>query len=463
MNIFFRALTVLLLCYCPIASAQDNTIYKIDTLMTNRFKPDEPGGTALVAKDGKIIYQKAFGMAQMELGVPSDTGMVYYIASNTKQFTAVAILQLVEKGLIALNDSLGKYVNSKPPVSQITIRQMLSHTSGLNGNGYADSLHIPAGDNTQAEAERYAARNMAFPAGSKWQYNNANFQVLGHIIEKLSGKTYQEYIIENIFKPAGMSASYVASDEPLINRRATGYGVFRRGIVNMPLHDTQGFFASGGILSTAMDMYKWNQALKSGILLNKKTLEQAFAAQKLNNGQSARYGFGWYIDTLRGSLYHRHGGLIPGFMSETLYLPAEDIYVVILLNSESGLNPQVLSRIIAAELAGKPFEFKQSPIERQHLGGYAGLYENDRGEQVNITEADGKMYFQRPKGRRYELKHSDTDQFYLDKDFIWVEFKRGKNRKVDNLVTSWVGTMPSTWSKTGKPVLQLNETGQVQP
>ncbi len=461
MNTFFKAFLMLVLCYCLPVAAQDTTIKVINRLMASQFKPTEPGATVLVAKGGKVLYHKAFGMANMELGVPTDSNMVYYIASNTKQFTAVAILQLLEKGMISLEDSLGKYVKSSPPVSQITIRQLLSHTSGLNGNGYRDSLNIPKGNTRQADAERNAARNMAFPAGSKWLYNNGNFQVLGYIIERITGKTYQEYISENIFKPAGMGASVVASgDEPLIKGRPSGYGILRKGIVNMVLHDIQGFYASGGILSSAEDMYKWNQALKSGVLLSKKTLELAFAPQQLSNGQTAPYGFGWHLDNIRGSAVYRHGGAVPGFISETLYLPLEEVYVVILINSESAVMPQVLARIAASELIGKPYKFQQSQIMRQNLGKYEGLYENERSEKVNITEVDGKVYWQRLGGRKYEVMPSVIDEFYFEKDFLWLEFQRNEKKKITQLVFSRAGFTPNTWKRTEKSVLRLSETGQ---
>lgn len=463
MKLFFKAFLMLMLGFCPNIYAQGSPMAAIDKLISSQFKPNEPGATVLIAKDGKICYFKSFGMAQMELEVPSDTNMVYYIASNTKQFTTVAILQLLEKGLISLEDSLGQYVNCKAPISQIKIRQLLSHTSGLNGNGYIDSLHIPTGNTPRAEAERYAAKNMAFPTGSKWLYNNANFQTLGYIIEKITGKTYQEYISNNIFKPAGMNDSFVTTgDESIIKRRATGYGIFRKGIVNMVLHDTQSFYASGGILSTAKDMYKWNEALKSGILVQQKTLQLAFTPQKLNNGQIIPYGFGWYIDNIHGSAAYRHGGAVPGFISETLYLPTEAVYVVILINSESAVMPQVLARIAAAELIGKPYQFLESKMEARYHGTYAGVYENEKNELVNITEADGKMYWQRLGGRKYEIRHSVTDQFFFEKDFLWVEFERNSEQKISSLIFSRAGMMSNTWKRTNKPILNLSESGQAQ-
>jgi CubicO group peptidase (beta-lactamase class C family) len=461
MNFFsLVAFLMLMLDYCPIF-AQDHAIAAIDKLMSSQFKANEPGANVLVSKGGKIVYHKAFGMANMELAVSSDTGTVYYIASNTKQFTAVAILQLLEKGLLSLDDTLGRYVKSTPPVSQITIRQLLSHTSGLNGNGYRDSLNIPKGNTRQADVERYAARNMAFVAGSKWLYNNGNFQTLGYIIEKITGKTYQQYLTENIFTPAGMSSTLVAtSDEALIKGRATGYGILRRGIVNMVLHDIQEFYASGGILTTAHDMYKWNQALKSGVVVQKKSLELAFTPQKLTSGQIAPYGFGWYIDNLHGSAVYRHGGAVPGFISETFYLPQEDVYVVILINSESAVIPQVLARIAAAELTDKPYKFQQSKIAVQNVGEYAGVYESDKSEKVNITEENGKVYWQRLGGRKYEVMQSVTDEFYFEKDFLWLEFNRDEKKKITQLVFSRSGYTPSTWKKTAKRTMRLSETGQ---
>lgn len=462
MNLFCKAFSMLMLCYCPVIFTQDSAVTAIDKLMSSQFKKNEPGGVVLISKGGKIVYQKAFGIASMELDVPVSDDMVFYIGSNTKQLTAVAILQLFEKGKLSLEDSLGKYVSCKPPVSQINIRQLLSHTSGLNGNGYTDSLKIPAGNTRQAEAERYAARNMAFASGSRWEYNNGNYEVLGYIIEKISGKTYEEYLREYIFQPAGMNNSYVANDEILIKKRPAGYSNGRRGILNMNLHDTQDFYASGGVLSSAADMYKWNEALKSGILLKKETLQLAFTPQKLTDGRIAPYGFGWQIENIHGSKAYRHGGAIPGFISETLYLPSEEVFVVILLNSESAMLSQALARMMAAELIGKPFRFLESSMNERYRGTYMGLYENDRGERINITEQNGKVYFQRPGGRKYEIRHSVTDQFYFEKDFLWVEFQRNQKKKISGLVFSRVGLIATSWKKTDKPVLNLSESGQQQ-
>ena len=461
MKKFFSALVVLLAAYC-LVFGQSEVATRIDKLMSSQFKANEPGANVLVAQRGKVVYHRGFGMANMELNVPTDTATVYYIASNTKQFTAVAILQLMQRGLISLEDTLGKFVNCSAPAAGVSIRRLLSHTSGLNGNGYRDSLNIPKGKGPQAEAERYAAKKMAFVPGSKWAYNNANFQILGHIIEKLSGKTYAAYIKENIFVPAGMKASLVAvSDEPLVSGRASGYGILRRGIVNYPLHDTGEFYASGGILTTASDMLRWNRALVSGKLLQKKTWELSFQPITLLSGLTAPYGFGLYVDELRGSVVLRHGGAVPGFISETFYFPKEDIYIVILINSESAVIPQVLARIAASEFTNKPYRFEGGvALEKKKVGNYAGVYESDRMEKVNITEENGKVFWQRLGGKKYEVRGAYADEFYFEKDFLWLTFKRGLNSEVSELVFSRAGYTPSYWKRTDRAAMVLSENGQ---
>lgn len=459
MKILFKAFIMLTLLYCPDIFAQNSQMALIDSLISSQFKDNEPGGVVLVSKNGNILYNKAFGMANMELDVPMDDDMVFYIGSNTKQMTAVAILQLLEKGKLSLSDSLGKFLDCTPPVSYVTIKQLLSHTSGLNGEGYRDSLFVPEGTGRKAEAERYAARNMAFEAGTRWEYNNANYQILGYIIEEISGKTYEEYMKENVFLPAKMNSSSVANDEVLVKRRPAGYSNGRRGILNMKLCDAEELYASGGVLASTLDMYHWNEALKSGVLLDKNVLQQAYMPQKLESGEIAPYGFGRHLEDIHGSRAYRHGGAVPGFISETLYLPEEDVYVVMLLNSESGLMSQAVVRMVAAELIGKPFSFVESEIEQQFEGNYAGVYENENNELINITEIDGKVFFQRPGGRKYEIRHSAKDQFFFDFGFLRVDFLRSSGEKVDGLVFSRVGLTPTSWNKISNKAIGLSEKG----
>jgi CubicO group peptidase (beta-lactamase class C family) len=334
-------------------------------------------------------------------------------------------------------------------MSAVRIEQLLSHTSGISSNTDtpAYGLLTKKHENREEMVRYYANQPMEFPAGSKWKYNNANYYMLGFIIEKITGKSYESYLDENIFKPAGMLHSYVANNVKLIPKRASGYINGRLGIINANLNDVKGWYASGGIMSTAEDMYRWNRACRSGILVKKETLEKAFVRQKLSDGALNSYGFGWHIQNLHGSTTHRHGGAVPGFIAETLYLPDEDVFVVMLLNSESKVPSTALTRMIAGLVINKPYRFAEIKLSEAKQGSYQGSYRNGAGELINITEADGKVYFQRPGGNKYTIKPSTVNEFFFDKDYLWVEFKQDANGKINGLIFSQVGIGDMIWKK----------------
>ncbi|RPE08085.1 class A beta-lactamase-related serine hydrolase [Chitinophaga lutea] len=443
-NVAMGTLFLLLVMRAPFASCQDSLVTAIDRLLAAEFVNDKPGGAVLVARNGKILYKKAFGMANLELDVPNSENTVFYIASNTKQMTAVAILQLMEQGKLSLQDTMGKYAPCPPPASGITIRQLLSHTSGIVVNVTAPGFKETAGKPLTE-----------FAPGTKWNYSNTGYSVLGYIIEKVSGQPYGEYIQEHIFKPAGMTSSWVANNDRLVKNRAAGYTNGKRGYRNMPLENPAGFYASGGVQSTILDMYRWNEALRSGVLLKKTTLDLAFTPQQLANGDSTTYGFGWHIWDLRGSKSCRHGGAVPGFFSETLYLPVEGIFVVILQNSESIAPIGAYTRIIASMMTGNPYSFRETAMSQKALQGFEGLYANQHRELVNITAAEGKLYFQRPGGMKYQVKAATDHEFFFDRDYLWLEFERNAAKQTTGLLFSKVGIGANYWKKTDQPALKL--------
>jgi CubicO group peptidase (beta-lactamase class C family) len=420
-----------------------------DSLIAGTSRVNEPGGVAIVARKGEIIYRKAFGMANLELDVAANDSMIFYIGSNTKQFTAVAILQMLEKGKLQLHDTVGKFITLAPfPVSSITLQQLLSHTSGIVSNNEAEVKKLLTGQSADKSIR------MEFAPGTRWEYNNTNYSVLGFVIEKITGKSYADYIHEHIFKPAGMLHSYIDDDLSIIKNRATGYRYFKGRFLNSRAAGKIG--AAGGMLSTGDDMFKWMQALKNGILLKAQTLGQAFTPQQLLNGTFTSYGFGWHLEQLRGSSTRRHGGMVPGYMSETLYLPEEDVYVVILTNAEFSPIPiTALSRIMAGWAMGKPYIFRETPIRNNELKKFIGLYENEYGELLNITEQNEKLVFQRPNGTQYNLGYAGNNEFFFYKDFLRVHFNTGASGKITSLQFSKVDIGMTEWFKKEKPPLRL--------
>lgn len=439
-------------------SAQSSLTKSVDSLLQPQFKPDEPGGVILIAKKGEVIYKKAFGMGNLELNVPVNDSMIFYIASNTKQFTAVAVLQLVEKGKLQLEDTLGKFISCPSPVGSITVRQLLSHTGGIVGNNdKPDFRLVNKTGMTPLDYVQYIVHQpVNFPAGTKWDYSNNSYQILGYMIEKLSGLSYSDYITKNIFNVAGMRNSYIQKESSVIKNRASGYIYSTTGFQNTFTHNSDALYAAGCMQSTAEDLLKWNQALKSGLLLKQQTLQLAYTPQPLKNGTPTTYGFGWHIWDLRGSATYRHGGALPGFTSETLYLPQEDVYIVMLLNEETPKVPLVaLSRIIGGLAINKPYYFTEAPIDQKELKKFIGLYENGFGELVNIFMQDEQLHFQRPNGRRYKLHYSGNNEFFFEMDFLRVEFTSDAAGGIKSLKFSKVGIGLTEWMKTNRPLLKL--------
>ncbi|MBO9205439.1 MULTISPECIES: serine hydrolase [Niastella] len=434
--------------YFP-AHAQINIENDIDRFLQTQFKPNETGGVVLVAKYGKVLYKKAFGLADLELNVPVNDSMIFQLASNTKQFTAVAILQLVENNRLQLEDTLGKFLAGVPcPFSSITIRQLLSHTSGLTEQNGGIVWNLIKGKSIDTSMVK------ALVPGVKWEYNNNNFAALGYILEKITGTSYGEYLKEHIFKPAGMTHSYMEEPKLVIKNRAHGYGWEKNA--NIRVGDLVNAGAAGGIQSNVDDMLKWTEALQANILLKPETLQLAFTPQQLKDGSFTDYGFGWYLQNLHGSPVWRHGGGSNNQTSETLYFPKERVYVIILTNtSNPAIQLRAKARVVAGIAINKPYAFDDQPTDKNKLKVYTGLYENEFGELVNIWAEGGKLLFQRPNGTRYKLGFAGNDEFFLNKDFYRVTFNNDGTGKITSLTFSKLDMNPLVWFKTQKPLLKL--------
>lgn len=436
-------ITCMLLCSIALNSkAQTSLSNELDSFLSARFKANEPGGVVMASKNGKIIYKKAFGMADLELNVPVNDSMVFYIGSNTKQFTAVAILQLVEKNKLQLQDTLGKYLPAAPyPVSNITLVELLSHTAGLT------EKNDDVVKKLLANQKPIDSLVKDIIPGVKWEYSNTGFSALGYIIEKVTGMPYKEYIKEYILKPAGMTHSYVDENNAIIKNRADGYSRTRQGNFNLRPTDIMG--APGGIMSTVDDMLKWTEVLKTNILLKQETLQLAFTPHKLRNGTATTYGFGWHLEELKGSPTRRHGGRTFGYTSETLYLPRESVYVIILTNSDHAFFPiRAVTRVVAGLAINKPFVFIDQPIDIKELDKFIGTYKNHFNEIINITREEGKLIFQRPGGNKYNLGFAGNNEFFFHREIYRLKFTKDAAGNIARLDLSQADMNPMAWIKT---------------
>lgn len=426
-----------------------------DKLLAERYPAGGSGAAVLVAQRGKVLYHKAFGMASIELNVPMQPGSVFRIGSITKQFTAVAILQLMEQGKLSLQDEITKFIPDYPVHGhRITIEHLLTHTSGIRSYTDMEAFgSIITQDKSPEELIAFFKNQpMDFAPGTQWNYNNSGYFLLGYIIEQVSGMTYPEYLDTHIFKPLGMKQSYYGSDTRLIPGRAAGYEWDGQGLINAPAMSMSLPYAAGSIQSTVEDLFTWHRALHAGQVVKQETLEQAFREYKLQNGKGTSYGYGWFLGQLQGSRTIEHGGGINGFVTESLYLPAEDVFVALFTNStRDETSPSLPAAQLAALVIGKPFSFKEIPLRASDAAAYAGVYESETGEQRILRVQNDSLYSERGGGQMFRVRSYGKDKFYFDNSLTTLDFKRNAAGAVES-VTSYERTGTIVWKKTDKPI-----------
>ncbi len=452
--------TILMLAFCGelfnTATAQQVTRLSVefDKVLKEQFPLNETGATALVSRHGKIIYKKAFGMANIELNVPMQTNNVFRIGSITKQFTAIAILQLMEQGKLNLRDEITRFIPDYPVQGEtITIENLLTHTSGIRDfTSIKDTVQRSKRDFTPAQMISYFQNQpMRFKPGTRYEYSNSNYFLLGYIIEKIAGKTYQQYLEANFFQPLGMAGSLYGNEAKVIKERVAGYTKGEKGIENTAAISMTQPFAAGSILSTIEDLFKWQQAVQLYKLVKKETLEKAFTRYKLADGKEINYGYGWRFGFIQQSPSIWHGGLINGFKTMAMYLPKEDVYVVVLSNCDCS-SPETVTAKLAAVAIGKPYTDKEITLTNSILQTYAGVYENENGDQRIISVADGKLYSQLGRNRKINAKAFKKDNFFFDDPMITMEFSGNKSGNIERL-TIYSSSGSEVWNRSDKPVI----------
>lgn len=426
---------------------------EFDKILSEQFKPDETGCAALVAKNGQVIYRKAFGMADLELNVPMQPEMVFRIGSITKQFTAIAILQLMEQGKLSLQDEITKFIPDYPMHGHsITIEHLLTHTSGIKSYTNVPEFQklIRTDMNPEEVIDLIKTKPMEFAPGTKFNYNNSGYFMLGYIIEKVTGKTYQEYLQENFFTPLEMTSSCYGDDKKIIKLRASGYQPGKDGTVNADFMSMLLPYAAGSIMSTVDDLYKWNRAVHSYKLVKKETLEMAHTPYKLADGRSTGYGYGWFLSRLQGSPTIEHGGGINGYLTSSVYLPDEDVFVALFSNS-TGKVPEFASLNMAALAIGKPLKTTEIPLNEAALKEYQGIYVNEEDKEAKIVLDEGKLTVARSGGSRRAMIPVERDMFLIENSFTSLKFSRDAAGKIILATFDDRGDI-TEWKKSDKPL-----------
>ena len=409
-------------------------IQTIDNLVQESYKPNEPGAAIIVVRDGEVIFCKGQGMANLELDVSMEPDMVFRLGSITKQFTAVAILMLAEQGKLDLDDSISKFLPDYPTHDYlITVKHLLTHTSGIKS--YTSMPEWPSlwrKDFTVQELiDFFKYQPMESAPGKRWAYNNSGYILLGAIIEKASGQTYEQFIQQNIFEPIGMKQSYYDNPIQIIRQRVAGYDKNSEGFANAPYLSMTQPYAAGALASTVDDLTLWDSALYTERLLKQETLKQAHISYQLADGSSTAYGYGWGISEYAGHRLIEHGGGIHGFRTRAIRMPDDRVFVAVLSNN-GGTDPEFLAFKIAASVIGQPYN-EPAPIElpSEVLTLYEGVYDINAPEKIHMTCQNNQLFFQYGENPAVELVPISSNEFFFkDMSLNRLLFVRDANKVV---------------------------------
>ncbi len=355
-------------------------------------------GSVLVARDQTILLDKGFGFANLEWNLPNSPTTKFRLGSVTKQFTAASILLLQERGKLNVDDPVKKYMSDAPPAwDKVTIYNLLTHTSGIPSfTGFPDFASTEAIPTTPEKlVARFRDKPLEFQPGEKWNYSNSGYVLLGYLIEKISGQTYEKFVQENIFTPLGMKDSGYDSNSAIILRRAAGYAPSPNGPVNAGYVDMSIPLSAGALYSTTEDLLRWEQGLFGGKVLSSASL------QKMTTPFLHDYACGLGVSAAKGRKLIEHGGGIEGFNTQLSYYPDEKLTVVVLGNlngTAPGEIAERMAQVVHGEKVVLPAERKEIKVPKKILAEYVGSYElapsfifvvTLEGDQL-VTQATGQ-------------------------------------------------------------------------
>jgi CubicO group peptidase (beta-lactamase class C family) len=449
------ALIVVAMFLAASLTHAETSAEKADGLLNGLIKTNDPGIAVIVAQNGKILFEKSYGLADLEHHVPVTSQTIFRIASVTKQFTAAAILKLQEQGKLSVKDKLSKYIPDFPRGNEVTVRELLNHTSGIHDYIQEPDFYSHATNalTTGAIIEIIKKYPYDFDPGTEWSYSNSGYQLLGYIIEKVSGQSYGDFLRDNFFQPLGMTNTGVYRAHFDLPRAALGYSWNTNGfeLANWPgVDDDPSWFGGDGALySTVEDLYRWNEGIFNGRVLDAASLKAAFTpvekkVSQLNSGHG--YGFGWFISRDRGLLDISHGGGIPGFTSMLMRLPDEKFTVVVLGNTEPGhsdANPEYLAyQLVDIYLADKlaPLNTVDTNISPESYDALTGRYKLQNGI-ITISRRGTHLFARMGDEAEAEIfPKSDTEFFWKGgEDFIAFTFVKNNSGKAAKVIFDWCG------------------------
>ena len=329
----FAASLFVIFCAWPSLS-QQRIESKIDRLVSAEMRKGIiPGVSLAIIRNGRVDILKSYGLANVEHKVPVKPETVFQSGSIGKQFTAAAVMILVEEGKLSLDDKIMKFFPDVPATwSNITVRHLLTQTSGMGD--YPPEVDLRREYTEDEYFEYFKKAPLSFAPGEKWDYSNSGYATLGFLIHKVTGKFYGEFLREKIFKPLGMTTARVISEADIVPNRAAGYRLVQGALKNQEwVSPSTNTTADGSLYLTILDLAKWDAALYTDKPLKQSSLAQIWTPVKLNDGERKGYGFGWHTETLHNRRVVFHGGAWQGFKSFILRFPDDKLTIMFFANS----------------------------------------------------------------------------------------------------------------------------------
>lgn len=407
---------------------------KITQLLNAYSKLNQFNGTALVTQQGKILLDMGYGFKNVESKDENIPATIFQIGSITKQFTAAIILKLAEQKKLNITDKLANYFPGYPNGNDITIHNLLTHTSGIFN--YTNEVEFMKSEAIKPANEKkmlavFKDKKLDFAPGSKWSYSNSGYLLLGYIIEKVTKQPYEKVVRDYIFKPLKMNNSgfdFAHLDDP---NKATGYfTISEANSTKAELVDSSVSYAAGAIYSTTADLLKWHNGILNNKILTRASLEKAFTPFK------NQYGYGWHIDSLHNKQITTHSGGIFGFNANFSRIEQDDICIILLNNVGNPKLDDITSDIYAI-LYDQPYKIPESKSEikvsPEILNKYVGTYEVVPAFKIEIMVENGQLVAQATGQPKFELFAQKENYFFLKAVEAEVEFVSNDQGVVEQL------------------------------
>lgn len=435
-------ITFIFSTFCSSFNAQKKTDFtrekperkkqEIDSIIKAYAAINKFNGTALVHDQNKTIFEKSYGWQDAEKKILNHNGSIYQIASLTKSFTALTIVKLTEDGKLSVKDPISKFIPDYPRGSEITVEHLLTHTSGiyepLRNKEYVRLLHTGESISQAKQISFFKDEPLDFEPGTKFSYTNSGYILLGAIIEKITGLSYEKAVRKIILNPLNMShTGFVYSSLKSTDKTVPYAFLSKTKQEKTEIWNPELTGAAGQIYSSAEDLYKYYEGIRDYKIVSKE------AFKKATTPFLSGYGYGWFIDDLYGKKVINHGGNIEGATSYLAMIPEDDI-CIILLNNITSKKLEKAGNTILAALLNKPYQLpkpkKEIVPDSLVLKKYAGNYQLSEDDVIHVTFENGQLFFQNNKGPVLRILPEKENSFFIFDDDTEITFSKDDGKEI---------------------------------